>query len=441
MRGRGVFGAALLGAAVGACVPDVGDLRDQPDPPVSPVGPLFAPRDAGPVSMPLVPVAPTQPVPTPITPVNPSPGLPELTGDGSLTLLHGVIDAELLAFCISVSTADDEDARVSVEPLPADGLTFGQALVVPMEGFIDPERSDVRVVAIATGRGGSVASCSEVLAEFGHTVPSGARAVEVPHLVPSLLGGASDAGTPPPADAGVAPVAVVDAGVLDAGPSSADTGADAGSDAGSQDAGGFDAGFELPAVRTGELPRFLPGTFENRSYLVVAGGCLGAPGLAHERESEICGPSFSRNRSSFNGIVAPLSRTTEFGQLGLQFLHASDGFGELNLRSNPGETEGTYLTVASSVVLGQIAPYSARRSVTVEGLGEPLDEVLLELSSGSSSSTLGQQPWPAALAPNRLALENGRAYTLVLIGPSVTAGSGAFWNAPMLTVVENDPVE
>jgi hypothetical protein len=176
-------------------------------------------------------------------------------------------------------------------------------------------------------------------------------------------------------------------------------------------------------------------------YLVVATGCLGAPGLADELEAAICGPAFSRDRSSFAGIVVPLSRLTDFGQLGLQFVHASDGFGELTLRSDPGETGGTFFTVASGVVLGEIAPYSARRSLTLQGLGEPLEDVVLDLSSGTSGSSLGTQSWLGALAPNDITLVDGRAYTLVLIGAGVGAAEGLWWNAPMLTVVDNDPVD
>lgn len=435
------LGVAALAWGVTGCVADVGDLRDIPDPPESPVGPLFAPRDAGPAPPP-TPTSSAAPAPSPIQPVTPSSGIPELEGRGSLTLLHGVVDAPTLSFCILVE--GEEEAVLSAQPMPAGGLAFGQALVLPMQDIIDPASSHVRAVAIATRSSGVEESCAELLPRFGHALPEAVRAVELPYRAPERR--ALDAGAPVPvSDAGAAlpPGNVVtrharasDAGPPDAGTSDAGT-----SDAGARDSGARDAGIEWPSLRTAELPQLLPGTFEDRSYLLVATGCLGAPGLADPNEQQICGPSFSRDRSSFAGIVVPLSRLVDFGKLGVQFVHASLGLPELTVRSNPADSEGTFFTVASSVVLGEIAPYSARRSLTVEDLGDPLDDVLLELSSSPSGAVFGSEPWPAALAPNGLTLEDGRAYTVVLIGPGVDANARSWWNPPLLTVVDNDPTD
>jgi hypothetical protein len=436
---------AALGWLATGCVADVGDLGNVEEPPDGPVGPLFAPRDAGPVAPEPASVPTVAPVATPIAPVAPSPGIPELAGRGSLTLLHGVVDAEVLFFCVVIES--DEGSLLSVEPMPAGGLAFGQALVLPMEGIIDPELAEVRTVALAAQPGDLDDDCAELLPRFGHSLAEGVRAVELPHHAP--VARSVDAGVasqPPDAGALFDAAALLSeaAPVLDGG--GADAGVDAGpqaaSDAGAAVSGSIDSGaVDFPPVRTGELPRLLPGTFEDRSYLLVASGCLGAPGLADENEQAVCGPGFSRDRSSFSGIFVGLSRLVDFGAMGMQFVHASEGFGELTLRSDPAETEGTFFTIASAVVLGEIAPYSARRSLSVLDLGEPLDEVLLELSSNPSGATLGIQPWPAALAPNGVVLENGGAYSVVLIGPGVGAGEGAWWNAPMLTVVDNDPTD
>jgi hypothetical protein len=410
---------------------DVGDLRDVPDPPAPPVGTLFVPRDAGgpaPAEVPTV-----APVATPIAPLAPSPAIPELAGNGSLTLLHGVVDAASLSFCVVVTTP--EETVLSVKPMPAGGLAYGQALVLPLDESIDLAVSELRTVAVATPRDGSDEDCAELLTRFGHALPDAARGVVLPHTTAAssgagaveVDGGVSDAGSLEPADGGSVLGGSADGGSADGGPF----------DGGSADAGHV----AFPALRTAELPRLLPGTFDDRSYLLVATGCLGAPGLEHPDERAICGPGFTQNRATFAGVFVALSRLVDFGSLGLQFVHASQALGELTLRSDAADTGGTSFTVATAVVLGEIAPYSARRSLTVENIGAPLEDVVFELSSSPDGSMLGTQPWSLGVDPNRIVLENGRAYTVVLIGPGVGADDEAWWNPPRLTLVANDPLD
>lgn len=457
-----------LGAcAASACVADLGDLGELPDPPESVTPPLFSPLspEAGaPNPAPTSSVVPTRPPP----PVQPDPVDPEPNGNGAFTLLHGVIDAPWGAFCAVVSGANG--VRFAASPIPRGGLGFGSAVVVPMEGVVDATSEDIQFFFVAAQPEHLDDGCEPLLSQFGYALPASALGTDLAFefegardaggasepLFP-LFGEPSDVGEPADAGAGLAIgfLRVGDAGSLDAGSWLGTGSLDAGSpDVGSPsvdaslsdasapssssgDAGPPDAAFSPPSVRVAELPRLVAGTYLERSYLFATGGCIGAPGLD---PLEIrCGPGFDGDRSSFSAVFVPLSRVTGFNAVGLQVVHANATLAELTVRSDPQGSEGAYFTLASGLVLGGVQPYTAQRSLSVSDLGEPLSQVSISVASWPGGYPVLDVPWPTALEPNGIALQDGRAFALVVIGGEPGSG-GRYENPASITVVASDPL-
>lgn len=421
------------------CVPDLGDLSESPLGPPSEPEPLFVPLEAGalptpsptgePSSMPSVPSA----VPTPV-----SPGSIEPTGEGSLTLLHGVVDAPSLSFCVVLTR--EGVSEVSEWPAPSGGLNFGHRVVLPMRDAFVPESTDVLVIALSGSPALPHETCETLLSPSGY-------AFDGVFSMPSSVGAPTslDAGAGAQLDAG----ALLDTGALPATGAELDAGAlsDAGSPRETDDAASLEASApapELPALRVAEVSRLLARSLEDRSYLLVANGCLGAPGLRHEQEDMICGAGYSERRSTLGGAFFPLSRQVDFGTLGLQFANASQSFPNATVRSNPGTAPGLFFTVASNVLLGNIAPYSARRSISVEDLGEPIDDILLDISTSPTEQVVLSVPWREALTPSAVELRNNSPFTLVLVGPSPLIELDdeypvRWWNEPTVVATESRP--
>lgn len=442
---------AIAGCCTLGCVRDLGSLEDGERPDPAPTPTFVVPeRDAGAgggVQMP----APAATVPAP---VQPSPVSLEPLGRGNFTLLHGIVDARTIAFCVML--VDGDERRLGQHALPSGGLSFGQVAVLPMADRIEPASTEVRFFVVAADPDRLGAGCPELLEAAGHDVSS-ALPVELEVLQ----------GAPPSSDAGVAPsidlgfergsgalptaaLGFLDAGV--SGPSDAGVPALPGGDAGGRsvdsgavddeppEAGAADAGVRWPELRVTELPRLLPTTYEDRTYLVAASGCLGAPGLVRSDEAQLCGPVFTRNRSSATALVFPLSRLVDFDAVGLQVAHSSLAIGDVTLRSNPGETDGTSFTLVSGLKLGNVAPWTAQRTLSVEALGAPLDQVLIQVASGGSTLPLLELSWAEALEPNHVELVEARAFTLVVIGGALTLERSNEFNPAFVAVVQSDPL-
>jgi hypothetical protein len=422
--------AAAASLSLSACIDDLTDLAQGPTLPSAATPSFFTPLDAAapsptptmtavPTALPTAPSAvPTEPPPAPIS--------NEPMGRPALTLLHGASDAKTLYFCLVASVGDED--WVSERPLPAGGIAYGEALVVPLaEGFepaLNLGEATLLPIAIAAEPSDVGANCSTLLADFGYAFDGVFRPV------------VSDAGVPPGTaqplrDAG----ANLDASALqDAAPPLP-------SDAAVRFDAGADAGPVLPKLRVAELTRLLPGSLEERSYLLVASGCFGAPGLSADDEALLCGESFVAARSSLLGLLVPLSRVVDFGKLGLQSVNANLATTEVTVRSNPGEMEGTFLTVASNVLLGGIGPASANRSLPLADLGMPLRDVMLNVNLGPSPDVAMSLPWAVVLDRSGLELRDTHAYSLVLIGPAPGLSPAPFWNPPSIALIDNDPLQ
>jgi hypothetical protein len=306
----------------------------------------------------------------------------EPSGTDRLTLLHGVVDAPRLAFCL-IRQGIGRPPEPLEPPMPPSGLDYATSLIVGTTSGIDFATEAVRFVVLA---GDATALASSTCA--------GALAL-------------ADAA---PGDASV----VSDAGVSDAAPQS--------------------------PLRARSLPSLPASTLTNgRSFLLVATGCLGAPAHDSSARETICGTGYAPTRPTLSMVLAPMSRLTSSGRLGLQALHASratDSVGVVSLP--PPASDDPALFVASDVVYGQMAPRFANVQYGKGAYGVPLEDSQIDIRRKAAGGTLSVR-WGDALARGGVtAVDEGKSYVLVFVGPQV--GSRADWaNAPTVTVVASDP--
>jgi hypothetical protein len=305
----------------------------------------------------------------------------EPPGQSELTVLHGVVDAETIAFCFARMT--EGGVELVGDPIPKSGLTHGRALALSDIAGIDLALDDVQPFVVA----GDAA----------------------------LLGSGDCAALV--AQASV----VVDAGA-----------ADAGTDAAPAD----------PALRARSLALIPKGTLAGGySYLMVAAGCLGAPSHTHSLEESICGSGYAPGSPTLTPVVVQMSRTAKPGKLGLQFVHASVATTAVDVTSLPptGSTLSP-LVIAYGVVPGAIEPKPPNLSYGVAAYGAPISTASLRVAFSTGSTTSIDLPWSGMLAAGGVsAVEDGRSYALVLVGPSIHIGKDAWWNAPAVTLIPTDP--
>ena len=321
-------------------------------------------------------------------------------GPNELTLLHGVSDAERIAFCFSRVGAAGSDPVGS--PLPADGLPFGASLAVATLEALDFASDDILPSVFAgdlrliAGR-----SCADALAIAGALADSG------------------------PADA------TADG---DLGDASLD-GASAEGAAGAPDAA-------RPALSVLELPMIPARTLAGgRSYLLVATGCLGGVGHSDPSEQWICGLDYAPHRPSLTALLVALSRSTLGGRLGFQFVHAARAADALDVVSKPSpESTDPLTTIATRVVPGAVEPNPPQLAKSKIDYGTPLSSSTLEVRNAGTAFPALSVGWAQVLARAGISdVSDGKTYAIVLIGPRPGYGAGSWWNAPTLTLVPSDP--
>lgn len=427
------LGACALMAnwlSVAACTTDHSNLvrqRDAPEPPERPGFSVVG--DAGPFEAGLVPAATEEEGPV----EDPRAGLePEPVGRTALTLVHGLADAPTLAFCLVTSDGDGLPAFSG--PLPSRGLSLGESVVIsPSEDHPFGEtQADVFVVA-ASGELIAASSCGSLLVQAG------------------LLEG--DAGTPIPVelDGGSSGRPELDAAYPERDAGSTETTPDASTRLDAAAAEETDAGRDAGQSPTVVFPRLrvaalaqLPAAAlaEELSYLLVATGCLGSTDFRSNLESQVCGGSYAAHGTSLAPVFLSLSRRTRADSVALQVVNAAAALSSLTLRTVAQEGEDTRrLTVATDVVFGEVAPRQTRVGISSSELGEPLDEMTFELLSGQVSDPLAVVRWAEPLGRLGVgSLAQGRAYTLVLVGPRPGLRSGPWWGDSAVGLIRSDPL-
>lgn len=357
-------------------------------------------------------------------------------GTFAFTLLHGIVDAQRIYFCVI------QNGEVQGDPWPEQGLRYGERWVGGGLPDVDPEQDDLQLLVIdadddyVAGR-----TCSSIVADPLTVVTEGAAISTLVHS--NAVAG--DAGS----DGGLADSGAAEAGVADAGSSPVvDAAAVSPADAAVVDTGvepSEDAGPPLPpAIRVAYLPVIPAGTLiTGGSYLLTLAGCLGGDYFTTPDERAICGSSYFPDRPTLTPMLVRMSRLVTFGNPSLQFLQASLAAGPVTLRSMPGRlNNGTQITIASEVPAGVIAPYPPIQSVAPLTYGSPLGVGSLELESEVGSTW--SDSWGSALDDLDIeALAGLKGYTIVFLGPNPWLQSNVedpWWHDPRFVLVENSPV-
>lgn len=354
--------------------------------------------------------------------VNPN-KMVEPPGRSVFTLVHGIVDADLTAWCFA--RVRDGATTLVGSPVPAGGLAYGQSLSFETLPSVNSDSDGVVPYVIAGDLSAidgldcskAVALAETVMAadtgEGGAAGQGGAAGEGGVSGLAGATGGASDGGTPgeggTPGGAG----ASIQAEKTTPTP---------------------------PALRVGALPGVPAGTLAaGYSMLEVAAGCLGAKEFSAVRQAAACGDDYTPEHGSLTAEVVMLSRATADGMLSIQALHASHASAELGVRSMPGSMDsGIGITVIDHFGEGALRPRDPRTMLPVQSWGVNTDTWSVNASVGSVDYT--SEPWSVIRARAGIdELENGRGYTLVAIGPSVTIDTTGFWNGFTFALVDNDP--
>jgi hypothetical protein len=322
----------------------------------------------------------------------------EPTGRSVTSFFHGIVDADRIVFCFA--RHDEADPVLVGDPLPTGGLDYAAAISLESIRSIDLASEPVLPYVIA----GELELVADMNCE---------DAVEKARDEMAAVGALS----------------------LGAGGVSG-----AGGEAGTAGAGGEPEPPTPPRLRVGTLPEIPAGILaDGHSSLYVALGCLGGPAYTHELEDDACGTGYSPTAPTLSAGLVTLSRMRASGKLVLQALHASLASPALTVSSAPPDT-----AVQASVVIvydlhrGVILPRmpSPQSSVAAYGVASPG----WTAQASSEGTVLVSEAWPDVLERAGLdALQDGRGYTLVVVGPRGNVGAAGFWNRSAIGVVDNDP--
>ncbi len=437
---RGWRGAAYAALLAAACTTDTANLERRPTAPSAGTTTSTSAADAGELdgSTSEAPQDETAPSVSPVPP----PVDDEPQGQWALTLLHAVVDAERLAFCL-LEVDPQGEARVYPDPLPGPrGLRFGQALVLERPEGLNLAEYELQLLAVRFEGQAGAGACEQWLEDEEGLAPAGSSTEWSWELVgPGVsepIAGPTEAGV----DAGTAD----GGGTLDAA-APADGAAGAARDGGG---GGDAAGAELDAgadadagaesrVQLRRLVRWPAGALSGEySYLLAASGCFTGYGPLDERVAA-CGEAVARQGSSITGRFVRLSRKRRFDSLSLQVFNASAAHPQVGLRSIPQEQgDGLYFVLADGVAFGQALPLSAVRGVGARDLGSQLERGTVEVY-GASGQVWERFSWGAIFEQSpAVSLRDAQPLALTFLG--APRGAAPAWaNRAAAVLLFSDP--
>jgi hypothetical protein len=163
---------------------------------------------------------------------------------------------------------------------------------------------------------------------------------------------------------------------------------------------------------------------------------MGGPGIRDPSEQSVCGESFSGTHPTLAPVLVTLSRIVTSDRVALQFVNASSVVRAANLRL---VSKGLgALSLAQDVVKGAIRPVRPNASRSAAQLGGS-EEDRIQIFADGSAQPIYDQPWSTTLAAGSMSpVEDGHAYTLLLIGPYPGFAKREWWNDPVVTIVRND---
>jgi len=192
-----------------------------------------------------------------------------------------------------------------------------------------------------------------------------------------------------------------------------------------------DAGPGLVSVALPVLPA---GTlYSGRDLLLVAAGCLGGPTHTDPSEQCVCGADYRPDRPTLTALLAASARASVAGKVALQVMNGSPLSESVDFVAAPPAPE-LPTTLVSDVVAGAIAPEAPLTTRSAADFFASSQDSQIEINLGGSPVV--RVPVPTALAQGGLsALENGRSYAFVLVGPRAAYSGANWWQAPSVTVV------
>jgi hypothetical protein len=290
-------------------------------------------------------------------------------GDDVLTLVHGQVDARLIAFCFAPSISKVDDL-VSGSPQPAGGLVYGAHASFREPGGLSLSDDIVPIVLAGDSPEDFELDCADALREAVYIT----RESQLPD------------------------------GELGAGGYAGGGGA----------AGGSPVGQE-PDLRAMQLPRLVEGTLQlGRHYVMVIAGCMG--GTTTPIGSAQCGPQYAPGQATLRPLLVPVSRDASPFSLSLQFMHASAATPEISFRSNPAsDGSGSGAALATSLTYG-VATFEISEqnwSTSDLGVGDGATIEVLDFSQNSVEVSWQDAASLGGAAP----LQDGESYLLILLGP------------------------
>jgi hypothetical protein len=194
-------------------------------------------------------------------------------------------------------------------------------------------------------------------------------------------------------------------------------------------------------LRLGDLPAIPAGTLSaGRSVLFVATGCIGGVTYNAANSNEYCGDGYSEEQSTLSAVLVSLSRQVQFGETGMQFVHASFATPQVDVSSHPPfPSTDTGIQIATGVIEGQSSPHSALLTHSAMDYGSARSYSVQISPQGAAVSN---EAWVDVLARGGVkALEDGSTYALVLLGPRADHTTPTpLWNPSVLTVIPVDPL-
>jgi len=361
----------------------------------------------------------------------------ETPGRSVFTVVHGVVDAARVVWCF----ARVRDGRTELvgEPVPEGGLGYGESLSFEKLSHIDSE-SDGVVPYLITGDLSLVEGldCADAVVRAGgpDLFPTLGPAVPLASAGEGGQGGSGgESGSAQGGEGGLGGVGA-EGGTGARGGSGAASGA-AGD--GNAAAGGVPA-TASPLLRVGALPGLPAGTLaQGFSVLEVADGCFGAPDFKHGHQREICGADYTPSEGSLTAELVILGRATAAGYLALQALHASRGSANLGVRSAPPrDAIDSWVTLVDNFNEGALRPTDPRRNLSSEDWGTTSGMWTID-ATVNTVPTFSER-WPVVKKRAGIAkLEDGRGYTIIVLGPSAEVEGEGWWNPPAFGLVDNDP--
>lgn len=336
---------------------------------------------------------------------------PEPPGPTKLTVVNGIADYKAIRVCFMPypETADDVD----LWPASAAGLAF------PKSQQIDPPKSisiggaDVQPHVI----GGDLSaieglSCKEAiaLAKPVNTGTGGAGGTTTTGS--GGLGGTGTGGT---------------------GTGATGTGATAG-------AGG--AAPEPPPIVVSAMPVIPASVLETeKSLLLVFFGCMGGPGHADGTEGLGCGFAYTPSSPNASLTLVAMSRVTDPGRIGIQFVHASVAMQPSDMRILPGFENATDVQVAAALALGGLAPKPAFLAMSRDDFGLLSKAALRTYAPNSTSLTSAAFIQDAFVngGITDTGFVNGKNFTFIAVGGYPGVAIQSFWNTFTYAMVPSDP--